>query len=138
MDKISLLPPLQATLNILATALMIAAYYAIRRNHPSAHRLGMIGALITSILFLGSYLIYHHEVGYVPFTGQGIMRPLYFTILFTHIATAAAIVPLVLITLFHALRGHTQQHRRIAAWTLPLWLYTSITGVMVYILVFRL
>jgi putative membrane protein len=138
MDVIGVLPPLQATLNSVAACLMIGAYFFIRRHNPNAHRVLMLGALLTSVIFLVSYFIYHQQVGYVPFTGQGIIRPVYFTILVTHILTAAIIVPLVLVTLFSAMRGRLTWHRRIARWTLPLWLYTSVTGIAVYVLAFQL
>lgn len=138
MELIRFLPPFQATLNLIATCLIIAAYIAIRRENQRIHRILMIAALVTSTLFLISYFIYHHQVGYVPFLGTGIIRPLYFTLLTTHIITAALIVPLVLVTLSNGLRERLPQHRRIARWTLPLWLYTSVTGIVVYVLGFHI
>lgn len=138
MELIRFLPPLQATLNLIATCLIIAAYFAIRREDPRTHRALMVAALVTSSLFLVSYFIYHQQVGYVPFLGQGIIRPIYFTLLTTHIITAALIVPLVLVTLSDGLRERLPQHRRIARWTLPLWLYTSVTGIAVYLLAFHI
>jgi len=138
MDLIQVLPPLQAGLNAVAACLVAGAYYLIRKQSRGAHRALMIGALITSVVFFISYVIYHYRVGYVPFAGQGIIRPIYFTILATHITTAAMIVPLVLITLVYALRGQSTRHRRIARWTLPLWFYTSITGIAVYLLAFQI
>ncbi len=98
----------------------------------------MLSAFATSTLFLLSYLIYHFQVGSVPFDGQGWVRPLYFSILISHIILAAAIVPLVLVTLVRALRGRFERHKRIARWTLPLWLYVSVTGVVVYWMLYRL
>jgi uncharacterized membrane protein YozB (DUF420 family) len=98
----------------------------------------MTGAVASSTLFLISYVIYHYQVGSVPFKGQGWIRPLYFTILLTHTILAAAVVPLVLITLIRALRERFDAHRRIARWTLPIWLYVSLTGVVVYWMLYRL
>ncbi len=92
----------------------------------------MLSAFVTSTLFLVSYLIYHFQVGSVPYEGQGWVRPLYFSILISHIILAAAIVPLALVTLVRAVRGNFERHRRIARWTLPIWLYVSVTGVIVY------
>lgn len=138
MEMIYVLPPLQASLNAVATCLIALAYYFIRKGNRSAHRALMIGALLTSAVFLVSYFFYHYQVGYVPFTGQGIVRPLYFTILFTHIITAAMIVPLVLVTVTFAWRGRFSGHRRVARWTLPLWVYTSVTGVAVYLIAFQI
>ncbi len=138
MELIRFLPPFQATLNLIATLLIIGAYLAIRREDRRTHRLLMVAALVTSTLFLISYFIYHQQVGYAPFQGQGIIRPIYFSLLTTHIVTAALIVPLVLITLSDGLRERLPQHRRFARWTLPLWLYTSVTGILVYLLGFHL
>ena len=138
MDITFILPPLQASLNILAACLVLGAYYFIRRQNRQAHQALMIGALITSAIFLVSYSIYHHQVGYIPFAGQGMIRPLYFTILVTHIITAVTIVPLVLVTVSYALRGRFSSHRRVARWTLPLWFYTSVTGVVVYLMAFQI
>ena len=138
MDMISILPPVQASLNTVAACLVVGAYYFIRKQNRNAHRALMIGALFTSAIFLVSYFIYHHQVGYVPFVGQGIIRPVYFTILVTHIITAVIIVPLVLVTVTYALKGRFSSHRRVARWTLPLWFYTSVTGVAVYLLAFQI
>ncbi len=138
MKLIPLLPPLQASLNMISACLIVAAYYHIRKGHREAHKRYMIGALGVSTLFLISYLYYHNQVGYVPFTGQGAIRPLYFFILFTHIALAVVIVPLILLTLIYAIRDRVVQHQRITRWTLPLWLYVSVTGVLIYLLAFQL
>ena len=97
-----------------------------------AHQLCMLSAFCTSVLFLISYLIYHYYVGSVPFEGEGWIRPVYFSILISHAILAVAIVPMVLLTLGRALRGTFEKHRRVARWTLPLWLYVSVTGVVVY------
>jgi uncharacterized membrane protein YozB (DUF420 family) len=98
----------------------------------------MIGAFAVSSVFMASYLTYHAAVGYMPFAGQGMIRPLYFTLLAAHVILAAVIVPLVLTTLFFALRGDFLRHPRLARWTLPLWLFVSISGVVIYLLGFHL
>ena len=129
---LSFLPGLNAALNSASAVLLAAGYLFIRGGRVKAHRLCMLSALTTSTLFLTSYLIYHYHVGSVPFRGQGWIRALYFTILISHTLLAAAIVPLVSITLVRALKGNFDRHKRIARWTLPLWLYVSVTGVIVY------
>jgi uncharacterized membrane protein YozB (DUF420 family) len=132
------LPHFQAALNTLATMLLACGYHFVRRGQRGRHRLCMIAALGVSSLFMISYLTYHAAVGYMPFAGQGLIRPFYFTLLASHIILAAAIVPLVLITVYHALRGNFSQHPRYARWTLPLWLYVSVSGVAIYLLGFHL
>ena len=132
MLPLSYLPSVNAALNSASALLLAAGYLFIRSGKVAAHRRCMLAALATSALFLTSYLFYHYHVGSVPFTGQGWTRRLYFTILISHTTLAAAIVPLVLITLYRALRNRFDQHRRIARWTLPLWFYVSVTGVIVY------
>jgi uncharacterized membrane protein YozB (DUF420 family) len=98
----------------------------------------MLGALIVSVTFLASYLFYHYQAGTTRFTGQGWLRPVYFTILGSHTILATVIVPLVIVTLYFALRGSFARHRRIARWTLPVWLYVSVTGILVYLMLYRL
>jgi putative membrane protein len=129
---LSSLPALNAALNSASALLLAAGWLFIRSGNVAAHRRCMLAALATSTLFLTSYLIYHYHVGSVPFTGQGWTRRLYFTILISHTSLAVTIVPLVLITLYRALRNRFEHHKRIARWTLPLWLYVSVTGVIVY------
>lgn len=131
------LPKLNATLNALSALLLMLGYLCIRRRWVAAHRACMIGALTLSILFLTSYLIYHSQVGTTRFLGTGWSRPLYFTILGTHTILAIVIVPLVLITLRRALRQQFARHKRLARWTLPLWLYVSLTGVLVYFMLYH-
>jgi uncharacterized membrane protein YozB (DUF420 family) len=109
----------------------------IKRGRMAAHRTLMLTAVATSSLFLASYLYYHAHVGSVPFQGQGWSRPVYFTILISHTILAAAIVPLVIITLIRALRESFDRHRAIARWTYPLWLYVSITGVVIYFMLYQ-
>lgn len=132
MIPLSSLPALNAALNSASALLLAAGWLFIRSGNVAAHRRCMLAALATSTLFLTSYLIYHYHIGSVPFTGQGWTRRLYFTILISHTSLAVTIVPLVLITLYRALRNRFERHKRIARWTLPLWLYVSVTGVIVY------
>jgi uncharacterized membrane protein YozB (DUF420 family) len=132
------LPHFQALLNTAATLLLAMGYYFIRNAKPDLHRACMAAALLISSLFMVSYLTYHARVGYMPFTGQGIIRPFYFTLLASHVILAAVIVPLVLTTVFFAITGNFNRHPHIARWTLPLWLYVSVSGVVIYILGFHI
>lgn len=132
------LPALNASLNALATMLLVAGWTFVRRGDVARHRACMVGALAASAAFLASYLVYHYHVGSRPFTGTGPIRAVYFTILITHVVLAAAIVPLVLVTVVRALRGQFARHRAIARWTLPLWLYVSVTGVLVYWMLYQM
>jgi uncharacterized membrane protein YozB (DUF420 family) len=131
------LPRLNAFLNAICAVFLIAGLTFIRRKNIAAHRRCMVAAFTTSCLFLTSYLIYHAQVGSVRFQGQGWIRPVYFTILLTHTVLAAAIVPLVLVTLRRALRRDFIRHRRIARWTFPIWLYVSVTGIVIYWLLYH-
>ena len=131
------LPAVNATLNALSGALLLAGYVLIRSRRIEQHRKVMIAAFATSSLFLVSYVVYHAQVGSVRFTRQGFVRPLYYTILVTHVTLAASVVPLALITLTRGLKGRFTQHRRIARWTFPIWLYVSVTGVLVYVLLYQ-
>ena len=135
---VSDLPALNATLNATSAVLLAAGWILIKRGRIQAHRNVLLAACATSVLFLISYLIYHAQVGSVRFTKQGPIRMVYFTILLTHTVLAAAIVPMVLITLSRGLRARYDTHRRIARWTMPLWLYVSVTGVIVYVMLYRL
>ena len=132
------LAPLDAILNATAALLLLAGYIAIRRHQVHIHRACMISAFTVSVAFFISYCTYHYHVGDVRFGGQGLIRRVYFTLLSTHIVLAAAIVPLALITLGRALRGRFARHRRIARWTWPIWMYVSVTGVVVYLMVYKL
>jgi putative membrane protein len=132
------LPALNATLNAIAAALLVGGYIMIRRRRIAAHRRFMLSAFATSALFLASYLVYHYNIGSRPFTGQGPIRVVYFAILITHVVLAAAILPMALITLNHALRARFERHVPIARWTLPIWLYVSVTGVVVYWMLYRM
>ena len=134
--SIAQLPTLNAALNTLSAVLLFTGYLFIRAKNRSAHRLCMLSAFASSILFLISYLIYHYHVGSVPFKGQGWIRPVYFLILLTHTTLAVTIVPLALVTLNRALRERFDAHRRIARWTFPIWLYVSVTGVVIYLMLY--
>ena len=125
------LPALNATLNAVATLFLIAGYVFIKRGDRTRHRASMIGALLMSAAFLTSYLVYHYHAGSVPFEGQGLVRVVYFTILITHIILAAAILPLVLVTVRYAILERFDRHRRLARWTWPIWMYVSVTGVVI-------
>jgi putative membrane protein len=137
-DFYSVLPHLNASLNASSFLLLSSGYYFIRQGRVFAHRNCQLSALTASILFLVSYIVYHAHHGTTRFAGQGIVRPIYFFTLTTHTVLAVVIVPLVIITLRRALRGDFVKHRRIARWTLPLWLYVSFTGVLVYLMLYHL
>ena len=132
------LPALNAALNAIAAVLLVIGYILIRKRKIAQHRLVMLSAFATSALFLTSYLVYHANVGSRPFPGQGPIRTIYLTILFTHVVLAAAILPMALITLNHALRQRFTRHVPIARWTLPIWLYVSVTGVIVYLMLYQI
>lgn len=136
--EVTQLPALNATLNSISTLLLLFGYYFIQQKDIARHKLCMVMAFVTSCVFLASYLIYHFQVGSVPFTGQGWIRPVYFTILISHIILAATIAPLALITLYRAWKGQYEKHRRIARWTWPIWMYVSVTGVVIYIMLYQL
>lgn len=135
---VSDLPALNATLNATCAILLLTGWILIKRGRRTMHRNVMIAAFCTSVVFLISYLTYHAQVGSVRFTKQGPIRAVYFSILLTHTILAATIVPLVLVTLSRGLSAKYDRHRRIARWTLPLWLYVSVTGVIVYVMLYRL
>ncbi|MCS3918378.1 DUF420 domain-containing protein [Fervidibacter sacchari] len=132
------LPTVNAILNVTSGLLLICGYAFIRRRNIDAHKVCMLGAVFASALFLTSYGIYHAHAGATKFAGTGWVRPLYFAILISHSALAALIVPMVLVTLFRALKGDFQRHRAIARWTLPIWLYVSVTGVLIYLMLYHL
>ena len=138
MITISDLPTVNATLNTISTVLLTIGFLMIRRRKIVAHRNCMIAAFIVSGFFLTSYLIYHYYAGSTPFEGSGWIRFVYFAVLIPHIILAASILPLALITLYLALRKRFTKHRRIARWTLPIWLYVSITGIIVYWMLYHL
>jgi putative membrane protein len=138
MISVSDLPALNASLNFTAAVLIGIGVYCIHRGKTQAHKVCMIAALAVSTLFLTSYLIYHYHVRSVPFRQQGWIRPVYFFILITHVTLAAVILPMVLRTAYLAFGGRFGQHVRIARWTYPLWMYVSITGVVVYVMLYRI
>ena len=135
---VSDLPALNACLNASSALLLATGYVLIRRGRRDAHKRVMLAALACSALFLTSYLVYHAQVGSVRFRGQGPIRRVYFTILLTHTVLAVAIVPLVVMTLVPALRARFDRHRRLARITLPLWGYVSVTGVVIYWMLYRM
>jgi uncharacterized membrane protein YozB (DUF420 family) len=135
---VSDLPAVNATLNATCFVLLTIGYTLIRRGRIAQHRAVMIAAFCTSVVFLTSYVIYHAQAGSKPFLGQGPIRIVYFTILITHVVLAAAIVPMVLMTLSRGLKRQDVRHRALARWTLPIWMYVSVTGVIVYYMLYRM
>jgi len=131
------LPAVNATLNAISGVLLVIAYALIRARRIEQHRKVMIAAFVTSSLFLACYLVYHAQVGSVRFPRYGLVRPIYFTILITHVTLAVVVLPLAIVTLSRGLKARYPQHRRIARWTFPLWLYVSVTGVLVYVLLYQ-
>ncbi|HUR22177.1 MAG TPA: DUF420 domain-containing protein [Vicinamibacterales bacterium] len=134
--SVSDLPTLNASLNALCTVLLVVAYVHIRAGRIEQHRKTMLTAFATSVLFLISYVTYHAQVGSKPFPGTGLLRTVYFAILIPHVILAAAVVPLALVTLRRGLRRDDVRHRAIARWTLPIWLFVSVTGVIVYLMLY--
>lgn len=133
-----ILPTINATLNGTCAVLLLAGFFSIRKGRLVAHKRFMESAFLTSVLFLCSYLTYHALHGSTPFPGTGWGRPVYFAVLISHTALAILIVPLVVRTLWLAVKNRYEEHRRIARWTLPLWLYVSVTGVVVYWMLYRI
>jgi putative membrane protein len=131
------LPAVNATLNGTAAVLLTAGYILIRNGHKDAHHRVMLAAFTVSILFLISYLIYHSQVGSVHYPHQGALRTVYMSILFTHTVLAATVPVLAIVTLSRALKGQFARHRKVAKWTLPIWLYVSVTGVIVYLMLYQ-
>ena len=132
------LPTLNATLNSLSAILLTCGFVAIRRKNVHVHCACMLSAFGVSILFLISYVIYHAQAGSTPFPGSGWLRPLYFTTLISHVILAIVILPMAIMTLRRALGGRFEEHRRIARWTWPVWMYVSVTGVAVYVLLYHI
>jgi putative membrane protein len=138
MADYSIFPALNATLNGASAILLATGRVLIGRKRIAQHRACMIAAFVTSSIFLGCYLYYHAHVGSVHFPGQGWVRPVYFAILISHTLLAAAVVPLVVLSLNYGLRSRFDRHRRISRWTFPVWLYVSITGVVVYVMLYQI
>jgi uncharacterized membrane protein YozB (DUF420 family) len=136
--EVSQLPTVNAVLNATSALLLGAGYTFIRRGQVQAHKTCMIAAFLASTCFLTCYLIYHAYVGHVPYPGSGWDRGVYLSILISHVLLAMLIIPLSLVTLYRAFRGQFDRHRRIARWTLPLWIYVSVTGVVVYWMLYRM
>jgi uncharacterized membrane protein YozB (DUF420 family) len=132
------LPAVNASLNALATVLLVVGWFLIRAGKRAAHKAVMLSACTVSALFLVSYLVYHYNVGSVRFTGEGVARTIYFTVLISHTILAAAVPVLAVLALVFAFRQRFQAHKRIARWTLPIWLYVSVTGVVVYWMLYQL
>ena len=130
------LPALNAALNATAGVFISIGYLFVRQGHRTAHKRCMLAALATSTLFLVSYVVYHASTGSRPYQGEGLSRVVYFTILITHVVLAAVIVPLALVTANRGLRNRLGPHVRIARWTLPIWLYVSVTGVVIYLMLY--
>jgi uncharacterized membrane protein YozB (DUF420 family) len=143
-DFIFTLPHVNALLNATSGIFLVIGYFLIRRRRTRAHRRSMIAAFIASIIFLISYVLYHSLLAYylgqgpTRFRGEGIVRPVYFFILISHTLLAIIIVPFVIMTLRRGLKGNYDKHRRIARWTFPLWLYVSVTGVIVYLMLYQI
>jgi uncharacterized membrane protein YozB (DUF420 family) len=135
---ISILPSVNATLNATAAVLLVWGYLLIRRKQIQTHRKVMLSAFVVSSLFLVCYLVYHFQVGSVHYAKTGAIRAVYFSILGTHTLLAAAVPPLAIVTLSRGLGARFDKHRRIARWTLPVWLYVSVTGVVVYLMLYRM
>ena len=131
------LPAINASLNATSGVLLLVGYILIRTRRIEQHRTCMIAAFVSSSLFLACYIVYHAQVGSVPFTRQGFVRPLYFSILITHVSLAVVVLPLAIVTLSRGLKGRYTQHRRVARWTFPIWMYVSVTGVLVYVLLYQ-
>lgn len=136
--EIADLPALNAALNATATIFLTAGYVMIRQGRRALHKKCMLTALAASALFLASYLVYHYHVGSRPFPGRGVIRGIYFAVLISHVVLAATILPLALATTVRGLRAQYDRHVRIARWTLPLWLYVSVTGVVIYVMLYQL
>lgn len=132
------LPALNATLNGISAALLVTGFAFIRRGNVRAHTTCMLSALVTSALFLTSYLIYHFQHPSTPFPGSGVWRTVYFWILIPHIILAIVMIPMILTVLYRAMRGRFDKHKRLARITLPIWLYVSLTGVVVYVMLYRI
>ncbi|CAN5665603.1 DUF420 domain-containing protein [soil metagenome] len=135
--QVSDLPELNATLNSACTILLLAGWVSIKMKRKAAHIAFMILALLTSTAFLMSYLIYHYHIGSFPFRGTGAIKIFYLSMLFTHVVLAMVNLPMIILTVIPALRSRFDRHKRIARWTFPIWLYVSITGVLVYLMCYQ-
>lgn len=136
-DWLHFFPPLNASLNATSGLLLLAGYIAIRKKKVAIHRRLMLSACLCSLLFLSCYLYYHFHAGTTRFSGTGWSRPLYFSILTSHTILAVTVLPLAIITVTRGLRNQVERHRRIARWTFPIWMYVSVTGVLVYFFLYQ-
>ena len=134
----SVLPAVNATLNATSGILLLTGYVLIKRRQIDAHRRAMLAAFTSSTLFLISYVVYHYHAGSRPFPGQGPIRAVYFAILVSHVILAIVILPFIISTLTKGLRGQYARHKRVARWTFPLWMYVSVTGVIVYLMLYQM
>jgi uncharacterized membrane protein YozB (DUF420 family) len=134
----TVLPAVNATLNATSGVFLLVGYILVRRRQINAHRSAMLAAFVSSTLFLISYLVYHAHTGSRPFTGLGALRYVYFAILISHVILAAVILPMAIATLSRGLRGRYEDHKRIAKWTFPTWMYVSVTGVIVYMMLYQM
>ena len=134
----TVLPAVNATLNATSGVFLLVGYILVRRRQINAHRNAMLAAFVSSTLFLISYLVYHAHTGSRPFTGLGALRYVYFAILISHVILAAVILPMAIATLSRGLRGRYEDHKRIAKWTFPTWMYVSVTGVIVYMMLYQM
>lgn len=132
------LPAVNASLNFLSTVFLTLGFVMIKQGKKEAHRNCMVSAFVTSAVFLVCYLIYHYSAGHTKFTDPSWFRPWYLLLLFTHVVLAVAIVPLILVTFFHAIKGNFEKHKKVAKWTWPLWMYVSVTGVVIYFLLYHI
>ena len=132
------LPAINATLNGLSAVMLAAGFYFIKKGNRRAHQKCMIGAFSTSVVFLICYLTYHYTAGHTSFKNPDWFRPIYLTLLFTHVVLAVAIVPLILKSIYHAAKGDFEKHKKVAKWTWPLWMYVSVTGVVIYLLLYQI
>ncbi|MFI5177390.1 MAG: DUF420 domain-containing protein [Vicinamibacterales bacterium] len=137
-ETVTFLPTLNATLNATSAVLLTAGWFFVKRGRIDAHRRCMVSAFITSSLFLISYVVYHAQIGSKPFPGVGPIRYVYFSILIPHVTLAAVTLPMAIVTLRRGLRRDDDRHRRLARWTLPVWLFVSVTGVVVYVMLYHL
>jgi putative membrane protein len=136
-EQYAYFPALIASLNGVSAILLAVGRYMIARGRMAAHRACMIAAVVASALFLACYIYFHVHVGNIRFLGQGVWRPIYFAVLIPHVTLAIVIVPMVIITLVRGLQARYDRHRAIARWTWPLWIYVSVTGVLVYFMLYQ-
>jgi len=135
---VSDLPAINATLNGTSTVFLTLGFYFIKQGNAKAHRICMVAAFLTSAIFLASYLVYHYHVGSIKFVNPSWFRPYYLFLLFTHIVLAVVMLPLILMAFFHAKNRHFDKHKNIAKWAWPVWMYVSITGVLVYLILYKI